>query len=159
MDDRRWCEWLKASASAIGVELYLAEHDHRAGEDLATKIERAIDNSRAIVVLLSKSGATAPYVHQEIGYARRAKKFIIPLVEPGVEPRQLAMLQGLEYIPFDFREPRHGRATLNRELRKLLDQQAAKAKQREMMAIVGLAVIALLVIGTDSNGGIVPATA
>jgi hypothetical protein len=156
--DRKWCEWLKASAATIGVEVYLAEHDHRAGEDLAGKIERAIDASKAVVVLLSKNGAGAPYVHQEIGYARRAKKFIIPLVEPGVEPRELAMLQGLEFIPFDFQEPRIGREQLNRELKKLLDQQTAKERQRETMAVVGLAVIALLVIAADSNGGMAPPT-
>lgn len=152
--DREWCEWLKTSAAEIGVELYLAEHDHRAGEDLAGKIEQAIDNSKAVVVLLSRRGASAPYVHQEVGYARRAKKFIIPLVEPGIETAQLAMLQGLEFIPFDFRDPQTGRARLNKELRKLLDQQVAKTKQRETMAIVGLAVIALLLIAADSNGGV-----
>lgn len=101
-------------------------------------------------MLLSKRGASAPYVHQEIGYARSAKKLIIPLVEPGVSASQLAMLQGLEYIPFDFQDPLQGRARLNQELKKLLDQQIAKARQREAM-LIGLAVIALLVIAADSN--------
>lgn len=78
---------------------------------------------------MSKKGATSPFVHQEIGYARKAKKLIIPLVEPGISSSQLAMLQGLEYIPFDFEDPRQGRAQLNQE--KLLDQQIAKARQRE----------------------------
>jgi hypothetical protein len=151
--DRPWCEWLKASAATIGVEVYLAEHDHQAGNDLAAKVEKAIDTSNAVVVLLSNKGATSPFVHQEVGYARRAKKLIIPLVEPGVSTSQLAMLQGLEYIPFDFQDPQQGRAMLNQELKKLLDQQIAKARQREAM-VVGLAVIALLVIAADSGGGL-----
>lgn len=151
--DRPWCEWLKRSAATIDVEVYLAEHDHRAGNDLVAKIETAIEASNAVVVLLSKKGATSPFVHQEIGYARRAKKLIIPLVEPGVSTKELAMLQGLEYIPFDFEDPRQGRARLNQELKKLLDQQIAKARQREAL-VVGLAVIALLVVAADSDGGL-----
>lgn len=100
---------------------------------------------------MSKKGATSPFVYQEIGYARKAKKLIIPLVEPGISSSQLAMLEGLEYIPFDFEDPRQGRAQLNQELKKLLDQQIAKSRQREAL-VAGLLVVALLVIAADSNG-------
>jgi hypothetical protein len=106
--DRSWCEWLQEGATTIGIRAYLAEHDVQPGRSLAGKVT-VIDASDAVIVLLTDNSVAAPYVHQEVGYALRAGKLVIPLVQPGIGQEQLAMLQGVEYIPFDFDRPRKGR--------------------------------------------------
>ena len=56
-------------AKAMGVDVYVAEHDVRPGESLATKVKELIQVSDAMVVLLTPHGLSAPYVQQEIGFA------------------------------------------------------------------------------------------
>ena len=148
--DRKWCEWLKASAEELGIRAYLAEHDVRPGENLAKKIMEAIDASEAVVVLLSSNSVEAPYVHQEIGWALKAKKLIIPLVQPGIPPDRLAMLQGVEYIPFDFQNPHAGHAQLRLALRRLVNKRAEKQAAKENAAVVALACVALILLTLDS---------
>ena len=118
--DRAQCEALKETAEAMGIEAYLAEHDVQPGTNLAEKIKREIVRSDAIVVLLSDNGAEAPYVHQEIGVAVNAKKVVVPLVAPGVHEDRLAMLKGVEYIPFDLQAPDEGHARLKVALQGLV---------------------------------------
>ena len=38
--DRKWCGWLKASAEELNIKAYLAEHDVRPGENLASSMPR-----------------------------------------------------------------------------------------------------------------------
>lgn len=148
--DRRLCEWLKASAAKVDIALYLAEHDVHPGDHLAGTINEAIDNSDAVVVLLSTNSVSAPYVHQEIGYALKAKKVIIPLVQPGIEQGSLAMLQGLKYIPFDFDNPQAGRDELLATLHALIErQQTSKQIPRETVVLAGLALAVLLLLAAD----------
>ena len=147
--DRKWCEWLKASAEEIGVIAYLAEHDARPGANLAAKVADAIDASEAVVVLISDNSVAAPYVHQEIGYALKARKLIIPLVQPGITSDKLAMLQGVEYIPFDFDHPHDGHVQLRTALQRLVRERAAK-DQRDA-ALLALACIALVLLALDSS--------
>jgi TIR domain-containing protein len=110
--DREWGEWLLRSAAAHGIRPYLAEHNVKAGGVLASKIEQAIDNSAAVVVLITDNSVNSVYVQQEIGYARKAKKLIVPVVQLGITSEQLGMLQGVEYISFDFDSPHDGHAQL-----------------------------------------------
>ncbi len=58
--DRRWCEWLKASAEKMEISVYLAEHDVQPGKRLAQKVSAAIDASEAVVVLISDNSVNAP---------------------------------------------------------------------------------------------------
>lgn len=148
--DRRLCEWLKASAAKVDIALYLAEHDVQPGEHLAKTINKAIDSSDAVVVLISTNSANAPYVHQEVGYALKAKKVVIPLVQPGIEQSSLAMLQGLKYIPFDFDNPHDGRDQLLATLHALIEKQrTAKQIPRETVVLAGLALAVLLLLAAD----------
>jgi hypothetical protein len=110
--DRAWCEWLMREAALQGIMPYLAEHDVQAGKSLAEKVEAAIDASVAVVVLITDNSVSSQYVQQEIGYARKAKKLIIPVVQTGIAAEQLGMLQGVEYVSFDFDSPHEGHAQL-----------------------------------------------
>jgi hypothetical protein len=147
--DREWCEWLKASAEELGIRAYLAEHDVQPGENLAKKVMDAIDASEAVVVLLSSNSVEAPYVHQEIGWALKGKKLIIPLVQPGIPIDRLAMLQGVEYIPFDFQNPQAGHAQLRIALQRLVNKREEKQQAKENAAIVALACVALILLTLD----------
>lgn len=146
--DREWCEWLKASAGEMGISAYLAEHDLQPGKNLAAKVTAAIDRSQAVVVLLSDNSISAPYVNQEIGYALRAEKLIIPLVAPTIRAEQLAMLQGVEYIPFDFANPHEGHTQLRRALQTLVSSQPKK-EQRPDTALLVLACLALVLLAVN----------
>ena len=84
---------------AAGIQLYLAEHDPHPGLALSQKIQRAIDDSHVVVLLLTPNSYDSAYVNQEVGYALRAGKLVVPLVDPSVPPGALAMLDGVEYIP------------------------------------------------------------
>jgi hypothetical protein len=147
--DRAWGEWLMRSTAAHGIKPYLAEHDVQAGAVLAKKIESALDASAAVVVLITDKSVNSQYVHQEIGYARKAKKLIIPVVQSGITGEQLGMLQGLEYIPFDFDSPHEGYRSLTAALQDLAAKHAKRAPDPELVFAAALAALLLLMIALD----------
>ena len=150
--DRVLCEWLKQSAARAGIDLYLAEHDVQAGEHLANTIRSAIKGSDAVVVLLSTASVDSSYVNQEIGLALEAEKVIIPLVQPGIDPSRLAMLQGVKYISFDFESPHEGRDELLATLQRLISrQQVSRGMPRETVVLAGLALAVLLLLAIDPS--------
>jgi nucleoside 2-deoxyribosyltransferase len=148
--DRKWCEWLAADADAIGVTAYLAEHDQNAGKQLAEKVKRNIDKCKALVVLLTDNSVSSSYVQQEIGYAIAKRKLVIPLVQPGIAKGDLAMLEGLEYIEFDFQNPRPAKDGLATELQRLAERQR-KQGELETLIAVGLC-IGVLVLLVNEGG-------
>lgn len=98
-EDNSIMKKLKKTLQSKGIKCYVAEHDENYGNSLSTKLSDAIDNSKAVIVILTQKGSMSLSVGQEIGYAKKAKKQVIPLVEKSVNLP--VMLQGLEYIPFD----------------------------------------------------------
>lgn len=149
--DQEWCEWLKASAEEMGIAAYLAEHDVRPGTNLAAKVTAAIDASDAVVVLITDNSVQAPYVQQEIGWALKGGKVVIPLLQPDIATDRLGMLQGLEYIPFDFDAPHEGHQRLRKALHQLVQQQTEPQQRDTTPALVALAVLALLFLALDSR--------
>lgn len=91
-------ERLRSSFSQPGIQLYVAEADPRYGESLPKKIEKAIDSADAVLVVMTKQASESASVNQEIGYAKKAGKQIIALVEQGASIGVL--LQGIEYLLF-----------------------------------------------------------
>jgi TIR domain len=151
--DRAWCEWLMREAALQGIMPYLAEHDVQAGKSLAEKVEAAIDASVAVVVLITDNSVNSQYVQQEIGYARKAKKLIIPVVQTGISAEQLGMLQGVEYVSFDFDSPHEGHAQLTAALRRLAErhaaEQATKARTEDLVMMAALACLVLVFLTLD----------
>lgn len=140
--DRDWVEWIKGQTGP-GVELWLAEHDVRLGRHLPMKIQKELDGSDAVVVFLTESSRSAAYVQQEIGWALKAKKLVVPVVQDGISRQDLAMLEGAEYILFDFHQPEKGRTVLLNHLQKLAQAKAASEDLQTALLLIG----ALLVIG------------
>ncbi len=126
-DDRPVIEWVAAQVSAMGIEPYLAEQHHQPGARLATKIRAAISDSDALLVLLTEAGAASTYVQQEIGAACQAGKPVVALVDRTVDTTSLAMLDGVEHIPFSSEDPATGAAPLVEGLRALAERRGVEA--------------------------------
>lgn len=85
----------------FGIEVSVAEWYLTPGERLDKKIFEHIGKSDCVVVLLTRNGIRSNWVQQEIGYALKSKVPLIPLVEKGVDQKDLGALQGKEYIEYD----------------------------------------------------------
>jgi hypothetical protein len=130
--DAKWVKWIAANAQQVGIEVYLYEHDPQPGRLVADKLQDAIKSCDALVVLLTSSSQFSPYVQQEVGAARALGKRVIPLVQPEVSEKSLAMLQGVEYIRFEFQNPGPG-------LAELLDHlQKSKVAKEEALSLLAL---------------------
>lgn len=140
--DADWVETIAAQARALGVSPYLAQHDPRPGTDLSVKVRQAISGSDAVIVLLTAQGLNSPYVQQEIGVAIEQAKLVVPLVDPAVVGRSLGMLDGLEYIPFDFASPAKGTESLLAKLSELAGASANRQAASEMDDVVAGVLVA-----------------
>ena len=144
--DVQWVKWISQHAQAVGIAVYLYEHDPQPGRLIADKVKLAIQDSNALVVLLTANSQFSAYVQQEIGFAEASKKLIIPLVQPGVQAESLAMLEGREYVPFDFRNPQQALLTL---LSRLQGLKLSKERQDAVLLVVGVIVVAALILGGE----------
>lgn len=150
-------ERIRAQAEASGVDVYIAEHDVRAGERLGEKILSELRRSDAVVVLLTDNSATAPFVHQEIGAARQGEKLIVPLVQKGLQ-MDLAMLQGVEYVEFDPEHPEPAllkvtasmTAFVERVRQAEVDRAVAKARADALLIAAGI-IILILILSSSSE--------
>lgn len=154
--DRRAVETVAAQARAMGVSFYLAKHDVQPGQPLATKIEDQIRECDAVVVLLTSHGMSAPYVQQEIGFALALNKPVIPLVEHELRDQNLAMLEGVEYIPFDPQAPHDALTPLTAALNDLaegarLREQLGRQRQQQAILLVGLIILLLILAVATSE--------
>lgn len=138
--DAIWVKWIATNCNAFGIEAYLYEHDPKPGKLLADKVQAAIRVSDAVVVLLTANSQASPYVQQEVGFAKGLQRPVIPLVQPGIDQRALAMLQGVEYITFDFRDARTG---LGHLLQHLQGAKLAKERSQAILAFGALIAAAL----------------
>ena len=127
-----------------GIDLYFAEADPQYGDQLPEKIEQKIESSDAMAVYLTKMGGESPSVNQEVGYAKRAHKRIIALVEEGVAVGVL--LQGIERINFTVDKIGDALGRLTRYVKSKADD-----KRRSqllwlgvLVGLFGLAVVAII---------------
>lgn len=150
--DREWVEWIKGKVGQ-GVELYLAEHDPKPGTALSQKVQRGIEASDAVLVFVTDASQASAYVHQEIGWALRARKPIIPLVQTGIPAEKLGMLGDIEHIAFDFTNPTEGRDALLVHLATATATAAAKEANDNLntaLVLIGALVILGLVVTSGS---------
>lgn len=126
----------------FGVEVFLAEWYLSPGEPLDKKVFSQIEKADCVVVLLTRNGIRSNWVHQEIGYAIKVGKPIIPLVEKGVTPKDLAALQGKEYIEYD---PLESQRALIKASTYVKTLKLKKEEQEKTLLIVG-GILALLLL-------------
>jgi hypothetical protein len=122
--DRVWVDRVAKQVVAMGIHPYLAEHDPQLGRLLSDKVQEEISHSAAMLVLLTEAGHDSNYVHQEIGYALANGVLVIALVAPEIDRTTLGMLGGIEYLPFDFDDPKDAIAPLTQALLRIATEQA-----------------------------------
>ena len=92
-------KWLKLN----GIQAYVAEWYLQPGGSFPEKIAKIIDESDCILALMTIDGVKSQFVHQEIGYAKKANKQVIAVVEQEVTVG--GFFEGIEYIPFRRNDP------------------------------------------------------
>jgi hypothetical protein len=108
-----------------------------------------------MVVLLTTNGTESYAVHQEIGVAVGKNKLVIPLVEAGVAPSALVLLQGLEYIAVDPATPTAALNTLTAHVAFMVAQaerlrtSASPSPTHAVPAATGAAATAGVVINVQ----------
>jgi len=99
--DEQIAERLRNQLEQMGSKVYMFEHDQQPGRDITDKLTKAIDSCEVLFALFTTQGGHSNYVQQEIGYAKKARKPVVPFVESGTDHSALGMLVGTEYIKFD----------------------------------------------------------
>lgn len=127
------------------VEVYVAEWYLDPGQRIDKKIFDQIEASNCVVVLLSRKGIRSNWVHQEIGYALKCNKLIIPLVEKGIDLKDLAALQGREYIEYDSREHQEALDKLSNHVKSL--KMKKEEQEKTLLVLGGLLAFLLLISG------------
>ena len=132
--------------SKFGVEVFVAEWYLSLGEPLDIKVFGQIEKSDCVVALLTREGIRSKWVHEEIGYSLKSNRPIIPIVEKDVDPKDLAALQGSDYIEYDPDQYQQALMKLSTYVRSL---KLKKEEQEKALLVVGglLAFLLLLSAG------------
>jgi len=131
--------------SKFGVEVFVAEWYLTPGERLDKEVFEQIKNSDCIVALLTRNGLRSNWVQQEIGYSLQQDKPVIPMVEKGIEPKDLAALQGREYIEYDRYQYQQALSKLSTYVKSL--KLKKEDKEKVLLVLGGLLAFLLLVSG------------
>jgi nucleoside 2-deoxyribosyltransferase len=131
--------------SKFGVEVFVAEWYLTPGERLDKKAFEQIKTSDCIVALLTRNGIRSSWVQQEIGYSLQRDKPVIPMVEKGIEPKDLAALQGREYIEYDPHQYQQALSKLSTYVKSL--KLKKEEKEKALLVLGGLLAFLLLVYG------------
>lgn len=127
------------------IEPYIAERDIQYGGFLSEKIKINIDNSDAVLVIWTNNSRHSDWVNQEIGYAERAGKQIIPLVEKGVKVK--GFLEGREYVDMN---PYSMIETME-DIGEYFDDYKIEKEQMEALAVIGGLAVGILGLSALSN--------
>jgi len=84
----------------LDVEVFVAEYKPEAGTELWEKIQRMIEKSYVVIVLLTINGVRSKWVNQEVAMAKTLDKKFIPIVESAIKDEIPIPLRDLEYVPF-----------------------------------------------------------
>jgi hypothetical protein len=71
---------IKKHLNDLGFEVWMAAEDIQPGVNFAEEITKSINNSDAVVVLLSPESIASPHVKREVNLTIDTKKFLIPVL-------------------------------------------------------------------------------
>ncbi len=131
--------------SKFEVEPFVAEWYLTPGERLDKKVFEQIKKSDCIVALLTRNGIRSNWVQQEIGYSLQQGKPVIPMVEKGIEPKDLAALQGREYVEYDRYQYQQALGKLSTYVKSL--KLKKEEKEKVLLVLGGLLAFLLLISG------------
>lgn len=118
--------------------------DKEPGQEVWPTIYGWIDQADMVVVVLTgKTLARAISVGNEVGYARKAGKHIVPLVGPDVPKGALGCLEGTTYLELNYND---AYSTLN-ELKTVVGKVSKKkAENAKILAVLGLVVLGMVAL-------------
>jgi len=165
--DREHVALVRHQIEALGVEVYLAEHDPKPGTSVAQKVDEALKRCHVVVVLITTASINSAYVQQEVGLARAYGKPIVPIVERSVDKSRLGMLSEVEWLELDVSEPAEAMARMTASLQPLVMAQLHTVNVSvnvppqspdlaTTLVLVGLGLLLGLLIASiafDSQGG------
>jgi len=131
--------------SKFEVEPFVAEWYLTPGERLDKKVFEQIKKSDCIVALLTRNGMRSSWVQQEIGFSLQQGKPVIPMVEKGIELKDLAALQGREYIEYDRYQYQQALGKLSTYVKSL--KLKKEEKEKVLLVLGGLLAFLLLISG------------
>ena len=131
--------------SKFEVEPFVAEWYLTPGERLDKKVFEQIKKSDCIVALLTRNGIRSSWVQQEIGYSLQQEKLVIPIVEKGIDSKDLAALQGKEYIEYDPYQYHQALTKLSTYVKSL--KLKKQEKEKALLVLGGILAFVLLVTG------------
>jgi hypothetical protein len=129
--------------SKFGVEVSVAEWYLAPGEPLDRKVFEQIKMSDCVVALLTQNGIRSNWVQQEIGYSLQQNKSLIPIVESGVDSKDLGALQGKEYIEYNPYQYQEALIKLSTYVKSL---KLKKEKQEKTLLVLGGLLAFLLLV-------------
>jgi hypothetical protein len=131
--------WLEVN----GIGVYVADTQPQYGTSLPTKVANAINQSDCVIAILTTYGNRSEWVNQEIGYAVRAGRPVIPIVEQGVNLK--GFIADVEYVTFQSNDPAVAITNVINYLGRL---KATKEQQQQLQAglliLFGILAIAAL---------------
>jgi hypothetical protein len=130
-----------------GVDVLVAEWYLQPGQPVATKILQQIKSADCVVVFLTRDGIRSGWVQQEIAAALGSHRLLVPLAEKGTPARELAALQGLEWIEYDPSSPQQALVRASSYVHAL----RLKKEQREKALLVTGGILAFLLLLSCAN--------
>ena len=133
--------WLEANR----IEVYVGDTQPQYGILLPVKLSNAINQSDCVIAILTTYGDRSAWVNQEISYAARAGKLIVPIIEAGVDFKGFVL--GVEHIPFQPQDP----ATAITNVINYLGKFRATEEQRQKLQAGMLMLFGILAIKSIGN--------
>jgi hypothetical protein len=163
--DREHVELVRGQIEALGVGVYLAEHDPRPGTSLAGKVDAALQRATLVVVLITSTSIDSQYVQQEVGAAVAHRKPIMPIVDSKIAGKiDLGMLAGVEYLVLDMAQPTQAMRQVTQSLQALVRTHVPEVKSpavqptagfsdSEKLLMVGAIALLVLLLLNETGGG------
>lgn len=117
--------WLEVN----GIRVYVDDTQPQYGTPLPAKIANALNQSDCVIAILTTSGDRSEWVNQEIGYAVRAGRLVIPVVEQGVNLK--GFIANVEYVTF---QPNDPATAITNVINYLSGLKATKEQQQQLQA-------------------------
>ncbi|PSG96932.1 hypothetical protein BRD56_08240 [Thermoplasmatales archaeon SW_10_69_26] len=139
--DEELARQIEEKAASVGVDVWLFEEDNHLGKPIRQKVQNAIDESNAFVVLFAENSSMSSYVRQEIGYAEGTDTPVLPMVHDSVDGGDLAMLRGREQIRFGSDQVTQAASELKQRIRHRR-RKSARNTVRTVEVLGGLSLLA-----------------
>lgn len=119
------------------IKIFISEYHTRPGDELWDTIKSNIDSANLFLVFISNNSLVSQAVMQEVGYAVRAQKRIIPIViEKDVKPP--AMINSIRYVDFT----RDSNKAIS-ELQSIVQELKTSKENRDGILLIGAILLGL----------------